>query len=425
MATIFPKKAIFGSRKFPTMKTVRSLILLCLVVVLQVQLHAQTALKVVQGISQERLKRYESFIKSEIDKGNIPGAVSLIVKNGEVVTKGSFGYNNMESKTPMKVDDIFYIQSMTKPIIAVAFMMLYEEGHFMLTDPVSKYIPAFKDLKVAKNTADGAAGETEPMKSEITIAHLLTHTSGLSHGLGGSQLDKDFAKTYFGSPYTDIKGRVANITKVPLVGQPGNQWYYSAAPDVLSVLLEQFSGKSTNDFLTERIFVPVGMKDTGYNLTKAQQARVVKVTSKTDAGLVNTTEQPKMEGNTVWSGVNALYSTAADYALFCQMLLNGGKANGKQLLSPKTIALMTSNHTGKLFGRPGEAFGLGFAVLMNGAESKLPGSEGLYYWGGAFNTHFFIDPKEKMVCIFMTHEAHYNAFYHDKMRQLVYQAFVD
>ena len=408
------------------MKPVKFLLASLLFFIALFQLVAQIPEKTISGISSERLKRYENFIKAEIDHGNIPGAVSLIVRNGTVVNKGSYGYNNLESKTPMKADDLFYIQSMTKPIITCAFMMLYEEGHFLLTDPVSKYIPAFKDLRVAKNVKDGMNGETEPMTKEITIAQLLSHTSGLSHGLGPSQLDKDFMKEYFRKEWPDIKSRVASITKLPLVGQPGNQWTYSAAPDVLSALIEQFSGMSTNDFLIARIFNPLGMKDTGYNLSKAQQSRVVKLCSRNaDGVLSHSAHQPQMEGNTIWSGVNGLFSTAADYMTFCQMLLNGGKWNGKQFLSRKTIELMTSNHAGKLFDRLGEGFGLGFAVMVDVAESKLLGSNGMFYWGGAYNTHFFIDPKEKMISVFMTQEEPFTFFYHDKMRQLVYQAITD
>ena len=390
------------------------------------QLYSQTQEKSVSGVSGDRLKRYENFIKREIDLGNIPGATTLIVRNGTVVHKGSYGYSNIVDKTPMKADDLFYIQSMTKPIITVAFMMLYEEGHFMLTDPVSRYLPEFKNLRVSKNVESGIAGETEPLNKEITIAHLLSHTSGLSHGLGRSQLDREFMSEYFMKEWPDIKSRVSSITKLPLVGQPGNQWYYSAAPDVLSLLIEQFSGKSTQDFLAERIFQPLGMKDTGYNLTKEQQSRVVKVHSKNKEGvLVNSANQPKMEGNTIWSGVNGLFSTTSDYMSFCQMLLNGGKWNGKQFLSRKTIELMTYNHVGKLYSRPGEGFGYGFAVMMDVAESNLLGSNGIFYWAGAFNTHFFIDPKEKMVSIFMTQDEPFTNYYHDKMRQMVYQAIVD
>lgn len=390
------------------------------------QLYSQAPEKIVSGISADRLKRYETFIKKEIEQGNIPGAVTLIVLKGAVVHKNSVGYKNLAEKSPMKTDDLFYIQSMTKPIITVAFMMLFEEGHFMLTDPVSKYIPAFKDLRVAKNMNDGMKGETVPLEKEITIAHLLSHTSGLTHGLGSTQLDKDFRSEYFMKSWPDIKSRVDAITKLPLVGQPGNQWYYSAAPDVLSALIEQFSGMTTNDFLTERIFKPLGMKDTGYNLSQEQQARVVKLCAKNTEGILTvSTNQPKMSGNTIWSGVNGLFSTASDYMTFCQMLMNDGKWNGKQFLSRKTIELMTYNHTAKLFDRPGEGFGLGFAVLTDVAESKLLGSSGIYYWAGAFNTHFFIDPKEKLISIFMTQEAPFTNFYHDKMRQMVYQAVVD
>jgi CubicO group peptidase (beta-lactamase class C family) len=298
-------------------------------------------------VSSDRLKRYEGFIKSEIDKKNIPGAVALITRNGTVVHQGAYGFNNVTDKTSMKTDDLFFIQSMTKPIITVAFMMLYEEGHFQLTDPVSKYLPAFKDLRVSKNVEAGMAGATDPLNKEITIGHLLSHTSGLTHGLGSSALDKDFMKGYFMQPWPDIKSRVGAISKFPLVGQPGEQWQYSAAPDVLSVLIEQFSGMSTQDFLTERIFRPLGMKDTGYNLTKAQQARVVTVHSKgADGGLALATNQPKAEGNTIWSGV-----------------LNNGKWNGKQFLSRKTIELMTYNHSGKLYTKAGEGFGLGLRCL--------------------------------------------------------------
>ena len=408
------------------MKHTKQLLLFLLIILLYVQSHAQNADKITAGISSDRVKRYENFIKEEINNGSIPGAVSLVMRQGEVVHQAAFGYRNVVDKTPMKIDDLFYIQSMTKPIITIAFMMLYEEGHFQLSDPVSKYLPAFKDMRVAKSVNDGKDVETLPANKPITIANLLSHTAGLSHGIGSSNLDRDIGKSQYGQPYTDIASRVNNLATLPLVGQPGEQWYYSAAPDVLSVLIEKFSGMSTNNFLIERIFKSLGMQDTGYNLTKAQQARVVKVHQKNDQGvLVNSTNQPKMEGVTVWSGVNALYSTASDYMIFCQMLMNGGKWNGKQFLSRKTIELMTYNHTEKLFGKPGEGFGLGFAVLTNVAETKGLGSEGLFYWSGAFNTHFFIDPKEKIIAIWMTQVNPHTITYHEKMRQFVYQAIID
>lgn len=408
------------------MKHTRHVVSLLFFILVSVQSFAQSADKITAGISSERLKRFDNFIKSEINNGNIPGAVALVYRNGEVVHQAALGYKSVTDKTPMKSDDLFYIQSMTKPIITAAFMMLYEEGHFQLTDPVSKYLPAFKDMRVAKNVSEGKDVETVPANKPITIAHLLTHTSGLSHGIGSSNLDRDIGKSQYGQPYQTIADRVNNLATLPLVGQPGEQWYYSAAPDVLSVLIEKFSGMSTNDFLTERIFKPMGMKDTGYNLTKAQQARVVKVHQKNDQGaLVVSANQPKMEGVTVWSGVNALYSTAADYLIFCQMLMNGGKWKDKQLLSRKTVELMTANHTGKLFDRPGEGFGLGVAVVTDVTETKGLGSTGLYYWSGAFNTHFFIDPKEKIIAIWLTQLNPHTITYHERLRQLVYQSLAD
>ncbi len=408
------------------MKLSRFIWVYLLIAVTTLSVYSQSADKITAGISTDQLKHYENFIKSEIDKGKIAGAVSLVMRNGEVVHKGAFGYSNIENKTPQKMDDLFYIQSMTKPIITTAFMMLYEEGHFQLTDPVSKYLPAFKDMRVAKNVNNGIAGETEPLAKEITIAHLLSHTAGLSHGLGQSQLDKDFLKEQYMNTYPDIASRVNNLVKIPLVGQPGNQWYYSAAPDVLSVLIEKFSGMSTQDFLTERIFKPLGMNDTGYNVPKAKQSRIALLHNQNEKGvLIKSANQPKSEGVTVWSGVNGLFASATDYMTFCQMLLNGGKGNGKQFLSRKTIELMTVNQSGDLFPAPGEGFGFGFAVVDNVADTKMPGSNGIFYWSGAFNTHFFIDPKEKMVAVFMTQVNPYTNYYHQKMRQLVSQSIVD
>jgi CubicO group peptidase (beta-lactamase class C family) len=386
---------------------------------------SQSVDKAIAGISLERLKTYESYLNESIQDGEIPGAVSMIVRNGQVVHHKAFGSSNVKDKTPMTTESLFYIQSMTKPIITVAFMMLYEEGHFLLTDPVSKYIPAFKDLKVAKDLSTGKDGETVPMKKEITIANLLSHTAGLSHGLGGSTLDRDYAKAMY-QQHATVTDRVNAMLALPLIGQPGEQWYYSAAPDVLSVLIEKFSGMSTNDFLNKRIYEPLAMKHTGYNIPKKEQSHVVSVHIKNKEGILQSSpNQPKMEGVTIWSGVNGLYTTAADYMTFCQMLLNKGEWKGKRLLSRKTVELMTQNHVGDLYNGAGEGFGLGFAVVENVGKTKLLGSEGIFYWSGANNTHFFIDPKENLVAIFMTQLAPFSNSYHTKLRQHVLQAIVD
>jgi len=406
-------------------KITRYLFLLVILLVASTQAPAQLNKKVT-GVSTDRLKRLDAFVKSEIDNGNLAGVVTRVMRNGTLVYENAQGYKNVEDKSAMKTDDIFFIQSMTKPVITAAFMMLYEEGYFQLTDPVSKYLPAFKDLRVIKDVNEGISGASVPVESEITIAQLLSHTSGLTHGLGQNPFEKDFMRGYFMQSWPDIKARAANITKFPLLAQPGTQWNYSAGHDVVSVLIEQFSGMSTNDFLTERIFKPLGMKDTGYNLSQAQQARVAKVYSKeSNEKLILLKNQPKLADNTIWSGVNGLFSTPADYMNFCQMLLNGGTWNDKQLLSRKTVDLMTSNLTGDLFKTSGEGFGLGVAVLVDVPASKQLGSTGLFYWSGAYNTHFFIDPKEKLIATFFTQEAHFTNFYHAKLRQLVYQAIAD
>lgn len=390
------------------------------------QVCAQSSDKAVAGISKDRLGRYEEFISQEIKQGNIPGASALIVRNGKVVLQESYGYRDIGDKSSMKTDDIFFIQSMTKPIITVAFMMLFEEGHFMLTDYVSKYLPEFKNLKMIKSENDSITGETIAVEKEITIEHLLTHTAGLTHGLGGSQFEQDYMKEYFMQEWPDIKSRANQASKLPLIDQPGNKWIYSVAPDIIAALIEQFSGMSTNDFLKSKIFKPLNMKDTGYNLTKQQQARVVKVTNKNDKGnLINSEYQPPMKKNTIWSGVNGLFSTASDYMTFCQMVMNNGQWNGTQFLSRKTIELMTQNHVGDKFPDEGVGFGYGFAVMLDVSKTDLLGSNGNIWWGGAFNTHFFIDPEEKLIAIFMTQLNPYTNYYHDKMKQLVYQAFVD
>lgn len=381
--------------------------------------------KIIAGINIDRVKRLDKFVQSEIDKGNIPGAVSMIIHNGIVVHQGALGYKNVSTKTPMKIDDLFYIQSMTKPIISTAFMMLYEEGYFKLDDPVSKYIPEFKNFRVVRSVNDGPDDPTDSLKSEMTITQLISHSSGLMHGLNDNPVEKRFRKGYFNQSKT-IQERVSNITKFPLLAQPGTQWNYSAGPDVLCVLIEKFSGMSVNEFLKTRIFDPLEMKSTGYNVPKSEQSKIVSLHLKGNNGTISVAaNQPPFENVTVWSGVNGLFSTAADYSTFCQMMMAGGTYKGKQYLSRKTVDLMISNQTGDLFQLPGTQWGLGFAVVTDGPATKTPASKGLFFWAGANNTHFFIDPKEKLIAIFMTQEGNFTLDYHTSLRQMVYQTLAD
>lgn len=381
--------------------------------------------KIVAGINVDRVKRLEKFVQSEIDKGNIPGAVTMIIHNGTVVHQGALGYKNVSTKTPMKIDDLFYIQSMTKPIISSAFMMLYEEGYFKLDDPVSKYLPEFKNFRVVRSVNDGPDAPTDSLKSEMTITQLMSHSSGLTHGLNDNPVENRFRKGYFKQSKT-IQERVSNITKFPLLAQPGTQWNYSAGPDVLCVLIEKFSGMSVNEFLKTRIFDPLEMKSTGYNVPKSEQSKIVSLHMKGNNGTISVAaNQPPFENVTVWSGVNGLFSSAADYATFCQMMMAGGTYKGKQYLSRKTVDLMTSNQTGDLFQLPGTQWGLGFAVVTDGPATKTPASKGLFFWAGANNTHFFIDPKEKLIAIFMTQEGNFTLDYHTSLRQMVYQTLAN
>jgi len=377
------------------------------------------------GISQERLNRYEDFLKQEIKNGKIPGAVSLISRNGKVVHDATFGFASLDDKKQMQKDNIFHLMSMTKPIVSVAFMMLHEEGHFFLTDPVSKYLPQFKDLKVAKDI-ELPNGATEPLNTEVTINHILTHTAGFSHGLGSSELDKAVSKALYFEPQESIETRVNTLASLPLMSQPGEQWYYSASPDVLALLIEKFSGMNAAEFLQKRIFDPLGMNDTGYNIAKENHDRWVPVHNFNKEGkMVNSEQQLPIDGNKVYGGTHGLFSSAGDYMKFCQMLLNNGQANGKQFLSSKTIDLMTMNQIGDLRAGPGAGFGFGFGVTTDVAASKALGSVGQYYWGGAYSTYFFIDPEEELIAILMTQVQPYSDYYNKMMRQFVYQTIID
>lgn len=375
------------------------------------------------GISSERLTRYDSYFQKEIDQGRLPGVVTLIYRNGEKVHESALGYNDLSAKTPMRTDQIFYIQSMTKPIITTAFMMLYEEGHFFLTDPISKYLPEFADMKVILDPAKGSEGGLEPAKSQITIAQVLSHTAGFLHGIGGTKLDRQVAEAIYMSGPQSIEDRVKALATQPLAAQPGTQWNYSASPDILARLIEIFSGMSPAEFLQNRLFDPLGMKDTGYNLTDSQKQRIVQLHNFNESGVLMKSErQTPTSGNTVFGGTHGLFSTAQDYSIFARMMLNGGKLNGKQYLSPKTVEIMSIDQANDLFRDPGKGFGLGFAVVEDLADTKSLGSEGTFYWSGAYCTYFFIDPKEEMVAIFMTQVNPFSGYYENKFRQMVYQA---
>ena len=387
-------------------------------------IYGQTAVEKA-GLSEIGLERYSNFIKTEISEGRVAGAVSLIYRKGQVAQNTAFGHSQMKKKDLMTEDKIFYIQSMTKPIISVAFMTLYEQGHFLLTDPVSKYIPAFEDLMVLSDPSDIESNLEKP-NSPVLIWHLLSHTAGFSHGLGQSDYEKKLAALLYQKPHKSIAERVDALLSHPLMGHPGAQWNYSAATDVLAVLIEHFSGQTVEDYLNEYIFTPLGMNDTGYNVPEENSERIAGLHALQEDGTLQSIDQwSPSSGNTVFGGTHGLYSTAADYLKFGQMLLNMGSYNGKRIVGRKTLELMTDNHIEGLKYSSGNGFGLGFGIRTDVSDVRLPGSEGAYYWSGAFNTYFLIDPKEKMIAILMTQSWPYTNYYGTKMRQMVYSAIDD
>ena len=375
-----------------------------------------------KGIDKEALQRYESFLNSEIDNGNIAGAVSLISLGDSIVHHKAMGYSHLAEKDPMTTDHIFFIQSMTKPIVSTAMMILYDEGHFLLDDPVSKYLPKFEELTVLKKNEDGTYSQEE-LNNPIRIWHLLSHTAGFSHGLGTSEYDKKVYHALYNEKHETIHSRVDALLEFPLLDEPGKQWIYSASPDILAVLIEKFSGISCDQFLQTRIFEPLGMSSTGYNVSLARNHLVAGLHQAGENGkLISIPDWNSAQGNTVYGGTHGLYSTAADYAKFCRLIMDDGTYNDQRIISHKSVDIMTENHIVGLAYSPGLGFGLGFGLKTDVAASKLIGSDGTVYWSGMFNTYFFIDPTENLIGILMTQSFPYNKYYWNKMRQFIYAA---
>lgn len=363
------------------------------------------------GFSAKRLTRIDTVLKEYVDKGRMNGAVAMIVHDGKIVYYKNFGYNDLDTKAPMQKDAIFRIASQTKAITSVAIMMLYEEGKFMLDDPISHYIPEFKNPKVLDkyNKAD-TTYTTIPAKREITIRDLLTHTSGLGYAqIGSPEANAIYAKAGvvggIGVPFNILAEKIKILGGLPLFHQPGEKWTYGLNTDVLGYLVEVVSGTSLKDFFQQRIFDPLGMKDTYFYLPAGKQKRLVMLytedkKTKLPVKMPEKLEEmsrdyPKMNG-TYYSGGAGLSSTVYDYAIFLQMLLNGGEYNGKRLLSHNSVRMMTMNQIGDLSRGPNK-FGLGFGITTEKGSAVLPTQEGTFEWGGMFNTTYWVDPKEKLI----------------------------
>jgi CubicO group peptidase (beta-lactamase class C family) len=379
------------------------------------------------GFSTERLQRVHEAVARHIEAKDVSGAVTLVARRGKIVEFEAQGLADIESKKPMMKDSIFRLASMSKPITAVAVMMMVEEGKVRLTDRVSAFIPEFKNMKVAvaKGTTNpvqmpafgrgGPAAPTPefdlvPAAREITVKDLLTHTSGLMSG-GVSSAEQ--AKLAPRSPSDTLANYIPKLAQTPLDFQPGTLWRYSGLYgfDVLARIVEIASGQPYDQFLKQRLFDPLGMKDTGFAPTPERTARLATVYQRTANGLVPAQNANQLISGTYFSASGGLMSTAEDYLQFAQMLVSGGQMNGKRYLGPRTVELMTANHTGDMvngqFGRPahGMGFALGVQVVLDPVAADLRVSPGTYGWAGAYGTNQNMDPKEKLVSIIMMQGA--------------------
>ena len=401
------------------------------------------------GLSPERLERIDKKMLGYIERKEASGALALIARKGKVAYVRTWGDRDREAGKPMTEDTIFRIYSMSKPITSVALMMLYEEGHFFIDDPVAKYLPELAQLKVQTET-ESASGElsvvTKSAVREITIRDLLRHTAGFSYGFfGNSQVDQAYRKAGILVEDQDIAETVTRLGEIPLQFEPGTHWHYSVSVDVAGRLVEVISGKPFDEFLQTRIFDPLGMVDTGFAVPEKDRSRfaVLYTPQGTEPGreaflkrgpsskLIEPLESNDIsnysENTTYFSGGGGLASTAMDYLRFCQMLLNGGELDGVRILSRKTIELMTSDHLQGIsgFNRDGSTFGLGFAVVTDVGASAALGSVGSYSWGGAAGTSFWIDPKEELIGVFMVQIMPHRTRMREEFRILTYQAISD
>ncbi|HEY0655932.1 MAG TPA: serine hydrolase domain-containing protein [Chryseosolibacter sp.] len=388
------------------------------------------------GFSTSRLNKIDNMLDEYVKNQQIPGAVVYIVRDGKVAYHKAFGYSDVEKKTALKKDDIFRIASQSKAITSLAVMMLWEEGKFLLDEPVSKYIPEFKSPKVLKtfNAADSSY-TTEPAKSEITIRQLLTHSSGIDYAaIGSTEFKSIYAKAKIPSGIgndKDILGdKMKALGQLPIKHNPGDRWTYGLNHDVLGYLVEVWSKMTFDQFLRTRIFEPLGMKDTYFYLPKEKHARVVSlhqdkegkvVVMKAGAFDAANPEYPKLNG-TYFSGGAGLSSTVEDYAKFLQLFLNKGEYNGVRLLSRKTVELIMTDQLPTLDSEYGLAFGL--ETSKNDHQSVY--SVGTFSWGGAFNTHYWADPKERLIGLIYTNIfATQQWQIGERFRTLTYSAIAD
>ena len=399
------------------------------------------------GFSAERLGRLDAAMQAAVDQGSKSGIVVLITRHGKLAHLKAFGQADIANKVKMKPDTMVRMYSMTKPVTAVALLTLYEQGKFQLTDPLEKYIPAFKNLKVYAGTNPDGSMKLEDMKRPPTIQDIFRHTGGFSYGLGDDPVNKAYQKAgiNFGT-LKDLKDMIEKLGTVPLLYQPGTRWVYSVSADIQAYLVEYFSGQKFGDYVQKTIFDPLGMKDATFGIPKKYVSRYAANYAPKPGGglkLIENRDGSRPPGAT-GGGANyarftgnafgglSLSADAMDYAKFAQMLVNGGELNGVRILGRKTVELMRTNNlppeVGTIGGSPsagGTGFGLGVSVLVDEAAAGNIGSVGQFGWAGAASTWVIMDPKEDMVAIVLTQYMPSDFEFAGKWQTLVYQALVD
>ncbi len=392
------------------------------------------------GMSEERIDRIDRMCSEAVGEGNLPGIVALVVRDGKIVLWKAYGMADNEQGRTLKRDDIFRIASQTKAVTATAVMMLWEEGKFQLDDPVSKYIPEFKNTQVLNTFRYSDTTWTgTPVKSPVTIRHLLTHTSGIGYGMidGDERMRMIYHKAGIIDAFTadnvTIEENIKKLAVLPLHHHPGEAYTYGEGLDVLGYLIEIVSGMTFDEFLKTRIFDPLGMNDTRFYFPENYAGRLVAVQYNKDGNWQKypeslfDTDYPVKGAKRFFSGGAGLSSTAKDYAIFLQMYLNGGEYNGVRLLSRTTVRSIMGNQADDLWGGNDKHYGLAFGVLTEGGEARGgQGSAGTFDWGGYFNTQYFADPQEKVIGILMKQtQGQVNDQTGWKFRQLVFQAIDD
>jgi CubicO group peptidase (beta-lactamase class C family) len=381
------------------------------------------------GLDATALGRLTTALTDRVTSGHIPGAVALIARHGKVAYFESFGRLDPVAGTPMSTDAIFRIYSMTKAIVSVAAMMLWEEGRLLLGDPISKYLPAFASTKVGVVTGDTYT--LVDADRPITVQDLLRHTSGLTYEFrGNTPVHKAYGEARVARLKQTNADQVEVLGKLPLLHQPGTAWEYSRSTDVLGRLVEVISGQTLGSLLAERILRPLGMTDSGFSVPEVDQGRIAEPFAKDPEGGADVALLDVRRTALFESGGGGMVATTMDYARFLAMLMGNGRLGGTRLLGRKTVELMTSDHLGTIAGPadllpPGHGFGLGFAVRTSPGIAPFPGSVGNYYWGGAAGTTFWVDPTERLFAVLMIQAPVQREHYRVLFRDLVYAAVTD